>query len=137
MQFGGQILSGLFLIHSRDIIHRDLHIDNILYVAAGNQITLKIADFGIAKVLQPGGDSKAATFIGREYDYAPELINQGFTSRQSDLYQVGLVLYFLNRGTPAVGKNDGPAVQVCKLLSAGGHEWRCAKAFRTARWCSG
>lgn len=39
-------------------------------------------------------DQKAAqTFIGRDYDYAPELVTKGHTTTRSDIYQCGLVLF--------------------------------------------
>lgn len=42
-----QLLTGLKFIHSKNIIHRDLKFDNILYSNSGD---LKIADFGLAKL---------------------------------------------------------------------------------------
>lgn len=113
VELAGQMLSGLDHIHSHGIIHRDLHIDNVLYTTINNSLVLKIADFGISKVLSKEA-TKAMTFIGREFDYAPELVNHGYTSRQSDIYQMGLLLFFLYRGESAVSKTDGSPVDAVR-----------------------
>lgn len=68
---GGMILAGLHHIHCRNIIHRDLHVDNILYAPprnAAQKLCIKISDFGISKLLRPT-ENAAVTFIGRDYDY--------------------------------------------------------------------
>lgn len=43
-----QIVEGLRYIHSKNVIHRDIKLDNILLDGAG---TVKIADFGVSKKL--------------------------------------------------------------------------------------
>mmetsp|Transcript_13520 Transcript_13520/g.23368 ORF Transcript_13520/g.23368 Transcript_13520/m.23368 type:complete len:413 (-) Transcript_13520:109-1347(-) len=114
----GQILSGLNHIHSRDIIHRDLHIDNVLYAQtrAGENVCIKISDFGISKMLK--ADQKAAvTFIGRDYDYAPELVTKGHTTKRSDIYQCGLVLYHLYTGKHVLSSKDGS--NVVQVITSG------------------
>jgi hypothetical protein len=63
-------------------------------------------------------------------DYAPELVTEGFTSRQSDIYQLGLVLFFLHTGQPAVTKRVcflfcAARKYVCAELFAG---WRCHRS---------
>jgi len=50
------------------------------------------------------------TKIGRDYDYAPELIYSGAT-RRSDIYQIGLILYFCFTGYGCFGPKDGTSVQ--------------------------
>ena len=82
VNLGGQILSGLNHIHIRNIIHRDLHVDNVLYAPprhASQKIAVKISDFGISKMLKPS-ENAAITFIGRDYDYSPELVTRGYVS---------------------------------------------------------
>jgi len=106
-----QLLSGLNYIHSKNIIHRDLHVDNILYTydldPSGNlTLGIKISDFGISKTLQ-GQNDLAQTFIGRDYDYAPEMLTLGHTSKKSDIYQVGLILFFCTTGQVALSNSDG------------------------------
>jgi hypothetical protein len=81
---GGMILAGLHHIHLRNIIHRDLHVDNILYApprTPNQKLCIKISDFGISKLLRPT-ENAAVTFIGRDYDYCVrERDHQILTSR--------------------------------------------------------
>jgi serine/threonine protein kinase len=125
----GQILSGLNHIHSRDIIHRDLHIDNVLYADSlpGQNVYMKISDFGISKLLK-NGQAAAKTFIGRDYDYAPELVTKGHTTTRSDLYQCGLVLFHLYTGRHVLSAKDGD--NVVQVITSGLAGQR-AKALNT------
>lgn len=117
MDITGQLLSGLQHIHSMNIVHRDLQCDNILYRRERNydsgkaRFSAKISDFGISALMAKGQD-KAVTSIGRDYDYAPELVTQGATTFRSDIYQVGLIIFFLITGGPALSAHqDGPSHQ--------------------------
>lgn len=116
MDMTAQLLSGLQHIHSMNIVHRDLQCDNILYRRERNydsgkaRYSVKISDFGISALMAKGED-KALTSIGRDYDYAPELVTQGATSYRSDIYQVGLIVYFLICGQSALSAQDGPSHQ--------------------------
>jgi serine/threonine protein kinase len=44
-----QIILGLGHIHSRNIVHRDIKLDNIMLCGKGN---IKIGDFGVSKVVK-------------------------------------------------------------------------------------
>jgi len=121
IEIGGQILSAVNHIHSKNILHRDLHVDNILYSfdkSSGNdaqpaierKIITKISDFGISKQLRE--EDMASSFIGRNYDYAPELLTEECTTKLSDLYQVGLILYFCMTGKAAISEEDGCVADV-------------------------
>ena len=46
-----QLIDGLQSIHSKNIVHRDIKLDNILLDHNGN---LKIGDFGVSKLCRPG-----------------------------------------------------------------------------------
>lgn len=116
---GGMILAGLHHIHQRNIIHRDLHVDNILYApprTASQKISIKISDFGISKLLRPT-ENAAVTFIGRDYDYCPELVTKGHTTKRSDIYQCGLVLYHIYTGKHALSAKDGN--NVVQIVTSG------------------
>lgn len=103
---GHHMLLAVRELNSKGIIHRDLHIDNILWSESLEWNALKIADFGIAKQL-PFAGAVATTRIGRAYDVAPELLRAGYTTHQSDLYQIGLAMFFIHTGTEALGATDG------------------------------
>jgi serine/threonine protein kinase len=63
------------------------------------------------------GQDLAQTFIGRDFDYAPELYTSHVTSKQSDIYQVGLITYFIRTGKLAISSADGALGQVREGLS--------------------
>lgn len=49
--FFKQIVEGIGYIHSKNVVHRDIKLDNILLDSKGH---IKIADFGVGKSIQPG-----------------------------------------------------------------------------------
>ena len=86
--------SGLAAAHRRGILHRDVKPENMLFAASG---VLKVADFGIAKVL--GRTSTVITrhgeVIGTPAYIAPEQLRGGPLSPATDIYAVATMLYEL------------------------------------------
>jgi Protein kinase domain len=89
--------SGLSAAHRRGILHRDVKPENMLFATSG---VLKVADFGIAKVL--GGGSTAITklgeVIGTPAYIAPEQVRGGALSPATDMYAVATMLYEMLAG---------------------------------------
>lgn len=76
------------------IIHRDLKPSNIM-LSAGQAYLI---DFGIARLFKEGGERDTARFGTRTYA-PPEQFGFGQTDVRSDVYALGMVLYFLLMGT--------------------------------------
>ena len=87
-----QLASAILFCHRRRVLHRDLKAGNIFLHGPGRVI--KLADFGIARVLHSEG-SLAQTVIGTPYYMSPELVNNEPYSYKSDVWSLGCVLYEL------------------------------------------
>jgi serine/threonine protein kinase/tetratricopeptide (TPR) repeat protein len=86
-----EILQGVGSLHDQGIIHRDLKPSNIMVDAAGK---VKILDFGLAKEI---GDlektSSIGEIVGSPYYLSPEQIQGLELGVESDIYQLGILLY--------------------------------------------
>jgi serine/threonine protein kinase len=91
-----QIAEGLSLAHGWGIIHRDIKPANLVFADDG---TLKILDFGIAKV---GGEKLTRTglVLGTLSYMSPEQATGGTVDHRTDLWALGAVLYEMLVGRP-------------------------------------
>jgi serine/threonine-protein kinase ULK2 len=117
-----QLAAGLQEMWSRHLVHRDLKPQNLLLsynqsstngnatdtdsdrhspsspTCISTNITLKIADFGFARALQPQG--LAETLCGSPLYMSPEIMHYHKYDAKADLWSVGAVLYELVVGRP-------------------------------------
>src|SRR5262245_2178406 len=93
-----QIASALVAAHEHEppIVHRDLKPENVMILADG---TVKVTDFGIAKVLAALGNATTHS-VGTLQYMSPEQIDASPIDARSDLYALGLVLYELLTDRP-------------------------------------
>ena len=98
------IAAGLSLIHQAGIVHRDLKPSNILLKQQGGYLIPKIADFGLARWIDPRYETQTTKRSGTPYYMAPEMIEGKGVSSKTDIYSLGVILYELLCGiTPFRG----------------------------------
>jgi hypothetical protein len=86
----GQVAGALDAAHSRGLVHRDVKPANIL-VGAGDRAYL--SDFGVAKELATGGNTRTGSFVGTIEYCAPEQIEGAAVDARTDVYALACVLY--------------------------------------------
>jgi serine/threonine protein kinase len=79
----------------RKVIHRDISPSNIL---VGYDGQVKLADFGIAKVLAHDGGTQATTIKGKYGYLTPEQIRSAPLDQRSDLFSLGTMLWEMSVG---------------------------------------
>ena len=90
-----QILSALEYLHSMNVLHRDIKLDNILLDSKGN---IKLGDFGVSKVVKKS--EVVYDQCGTPAYIAPEiLLDKGYSGSGIDMWSAGVVLYAMLYGT--------------------------------------
>ena len=90
-----QISNGLKTAHDMNIIHRDIKTENIMINKDGR---LKIMDFGLAKLKDHAGITKAGTSLGTLSYMAPEQAHGMPADNRSDIWSLGVVFYEILTG---------------------------------------
>jgi len=110
-----QICEALDYLHSpagdrtQPIVHRDLKPENILYKDSSDESDIKIADFGLARLVSSKDMMKTA--CGTPGYVAPEVLqNKGYDSGAVDIWSVGVILYILLCGFPPFYEEALPAL---------------------------
>ena len=110
-----QLCDALQFAHDAGIVHRDIKPENILLDHAGN---VKIADFGLAKLIAPDrADDVSLTIsgavMGTPAYMAPEQIERPLdVDHRADIYAVGVVFYELLTGELPLGRFAPPSRKV-------------------------
>ena len=98
-----QTCSALQFAHDRNIVHRDIKPANLMLTPDD---TLKVTDFGTAKILQFGTVQQTAHVMGTPSYMSPEQIKGKVVDGRSDIFSLGVVLYEMVTGEkPFPGQN--------------------------------
>jgi serine/threonine protein kinase len=87
-----QLCEGLAFAHRAGIIHRDVKPANMILQLDGS---LKILDFGIARIAKSSGMTHAGMLIGTLNYMSPEQVSGQVADNRSDVFAVGAVMYEL------------------------------------------
>jgi serine/threonine-protein kinase len=100
IELARQLLAAVQFLHDNDVVHDDLHPGNVLISHGNDRPIVKISDFGISTELR--GMPAIRPNVVHHAIMAPEIIATGYTGKQSDIYQIGLLLYWMLAGQSAV-----------------------------------
>jgi len=119
------ILSALDHAHAAGIVHRDIKPENVLIDRGdreGAEARVKLADFGIAKIIGQQTVTNTGELIGSPAYMAPEQLEGAASDARSDIFAVGVLFYECITGhRPFEGDS---AAQVIRKIVSG----QCAPA---------
>ncbi|RGB27446.1 hypothetical protein C1646_769091 [Rhizophagus diaphanus] len=114
-QLASQLASAVEFLHEEDIIHRDLHGNNILI----HQKSIKLADFGLSKKIVESSSSDASKILGVIPYIDPKKFNdQNYKlNKKSDVYSIGVLLWQISSGYKPFYKVDHDANLILSILN--------------------
>ncbi|MGB3444052.1 MAG: serine/threonine-protein kinase [Actinophytocola sp.] len=113
-RIGAEAASGLAAAHEAGVVHRDVKPANVL---VGEDGTVKITDFGIARVSEDIAGTLTSTFAGTPAYLAPEVAKGNAATYASDVYSLGATLYTAVEGEPPSGNDANPMAQLYRIAS--------------------
>lgn len=122
-----QMLRAVGYLHSHNIVHRDLKMENLIYESKEPDAQLKVIDFGFAKVWDSSKPFMQASCGSVAYVSPDVLAGKGYTSK-CDLWSVGVLVFMLLSGYPPF---HGRETKVIKKILAADVDWRY-----TQRWAN-
>lgn len=105
--FARQICKALAYAHERNFYHRDLKPPNVMLASAEGEPVLKLIDFGLVKMgvedtEESAGLTMAGEVLGTPMFASPEQLREEEPDQRSDLFSLGMTLWYLLEGAPPV-----------------------------------
>lgn len=102
LQIASEIAKAMHFVHQHNIVHRDLKPENVLITQTPQADTVKLVDFGLARVTGQGEQKLTSTgqLMGTSKYMSPEQCLGKKVDFRSDIYSLSLCIYEMLTGTP-------------------------------------
>lgn len=108
------LFEALDFCHKHRVAHRDLKPENLLLVENGNDVDIKLADFGLAAVVNKPNCLK--TLCGTTEYAAPEVFSGKGYDQRADMWSAGVIMYVLLGGYAPF---EGPLDELLYVIQNG------------------
>ncbi|XP_059486650.1 calcium/calmodulin-dependent protein kinase type IV-like [Neocloeon triangulifer] len=117
-----QILDALQYLHANGVVHRDIKPENLLYETEDDDSKIKLADFGLSKMVVTHNNPGMTTLCGTVGYCAPEVLLQKNYDSSVDLWSLGVVAYIMLCGFEPFWDEAGE-LAVCRRVVEGTFEY--------------
>jgi len=90
-----EICRGVAHAHAKGIIHRDLKPENVMIDTEGDVFVM---DFGLARAVEESALTQPGIIVGTPFYMSPEQLDGQKLDERSDIYSIGLILYYCLTG---------------------------------------
>lgn len=108
LEIASQVARALGAAQKQNLVHRDIKPSNLMFVRedGGDEFTVKVIDFGLAKSAATGEDTASLTgggFLGTPHFASPEQLEERELDVRSDIYSLGVTLWYMLAGKTPFG----------------------------------